>query len=184
MIIVWVLLSFLSGSLPFSVWIGALVLQTDIRTIGDGNPGASNVWKAGGALWGVWAIVLDFAKGAIPVVIFNDWVELEGWKLTAVALAPILGHAFSPFLRFQGGKALAVTFGIWTGLTLWFAPTVLGIVFGIWLTIVKNDAWAVMLGLLTLLLAFLLFDNNPVYLSVWVGCFLILGWKHRLEIIW
>ncbi len=176
--VVWVLLSFLSGSLPFSVWIGRLALQTDIREVGDGNPGAFNVWKTGGMWWGMLAILLDFAKGVVPVAVGNYGLGLEGWWLTAVALAPILGHAFSPFLRFQGGKALAVTFGIWTGLTLWLAPTILGIAFGLCLTILKKDAWAVMLGLVTLLLVLLLVEPDPVYVWVWLGNFVILGWKH------
>ncbi len=176
--IYYVLLAFLCGSLPFSVWIGRCALQTDIRRVEDGNPGATNVWKAGGAWWGILALLLDFAKGAVPVAIFNYWLELGGWELTAVALAPILGHAYSPFLHFRGGKALAVTFGTWTGLTLWFAPVVLGAAFGLWLTILKKDAWAVILGLLTLFIALLLLVPNPVYLSVWVGSFLIVGHKH------
>ena len=175
----YVLVAFLCGSLPFSVWIGRLALQTDIRGVGDGNPGATNVLQAGGSLWGLLAVVLDFAKGAIPVAIFNyEWGLTGGW-LTAVSLAPILGHAFSPFLRFRGGKALAVTFGIWTGLTLWLAPTVLGLAFAVWVSILKKDAWAVLLGLVTLLIVLLLFVPDPVYGWVWIGNFLILGWKHR-----
>jgi glycerol-3-phosphate acyltransferase PlsY len=178
MIVVWVVLAFLSGGLPFSVWIGRLALRTDIRGVGDGNPGATNVWKVGGAFWGILAIVLDFAKGAVPVVAGNFWLGLDGGALTAVALAPILGHAYSPFLGFRGGKALAVTFGIWTGLTVWFAPTVLGLAFALWLILLKKDAMTVMLGLVTLLIALLLFMPNPVYVWVWVGNFMILGWKH------
>ena len=174
----YILLAFLSGSLPFSVWIGRLALHTDIREIGDGNPGATNVWQAGGRLWGMLAVVLDFAKGAVPVAVANHWLGLAGWGLTAVALAPIFGHAFSPFLHFRGGKALAVTFGIWTGLTVWLAPTVLGLAFALWLTILKKDAWAVLLGLVTLLVVLLLVEANSVYLWVWLGNFLILAWKH------
>jgi glycerol-3-phosphate acyltransferase PlsY len=81
-------------------------------------------------------------------------------------------------LGFRGGKALAVTFGIWTGLTLWFAPTVLGLAFVLWLILLKKDAMTVMLGLVTLLIALLLFMPDPVYVWVWVGNFMILGWKH------
>jgi glycerol-3-phosphate acyltransferase PlsY len=175
----FVLLAFLSGSLPFSVWIGRWALQTDIRGVGDGNPGATNVWKAGSKAWGVLAVLLDFAKGAVPVAIFHYGLGGEGGWLTAVSLAPILGHAFSPFLRFRGGKALAVTFGVWTGLTLWFGPTVLGVAFAVWLIILRKDVGAVLLGMGTLLLVLLLVTPDPVYIWVWVGNFLILAWKHR-----
>jgi glycerol-3-phosphate acyltransferase PlsY len=127
----------------------------------------------------VLAVLLDFAKGAVPVAIFHYGLEGEGGWLTAVSLAPILGHAFSPFLRFRGGKALAVTFGIWTGLTLWLAPTVLGMAFAVWLIILRKDVGAVLLGMGTLLLVLLLVTPDPVYIWVWLGNFLILAWKHR-----
>jgi glycerol-3-phosphate acyltransferase PlsY len=175
----WILLAFLLGSLPLSVWLGKIALHTDIRHFGDGNPGAANVWRAGGKWWGIVAVLLDFLKGAIPVGLANYVVALEGWALVAVALAPILGHAFSPFLGFRGGKSLAVTFGIWTGLTLWVVPTVMGLAFGFWLAILVVEGWAVLLGMLTLLVFLLVAMPDPVLLAVWFGSLLILVWKHR-----
>ena len=175
----WILLAFLLGSLPLSVWLGKIALHTDIRHFGDGNPGAANVWRAGGKWWGIVAVLLDFLKGAIPVGLANYVVALEGWALVAVALAPILGHAFSPFLGFRGGKSLAVTFGIWTGLTLWVVPTVMGLGFGFWLAILVVEGWAVILGMLNLLVFLLVAMPDPVLLAVWFGSLLILVWKHR-----
>ncbi|KPK05115.1 MAG: hypothetical protein AMJ56_16395, partial [Anaerolineae bacterium SG8_19] len=67
--LIWIALAFLCGSLPLSVWLGRLVLGIDIRQFGDGNPGAANVWRAGGAKWGLTAVLLDFLKGAIPVAL-------------------------------------------------------------------------------------------------------------------
>jgi hypothetical protein len=96
----WFIIAFLCGSVPFSVWVGRLAGK-NIRQYGDGNPGATNAWKAGGAFWGGAAAILDFAKGAIPVLLANYVVGLEGYSLAAVALAPLLGHAYSPFLRFR-----------------------------------------------------------------------------------
>ena len=146
----WIVLAFFCGSLPLSVWLGRLFLGTDIRQFGDGNPGAANVWRAGGVRWGLLAVFLDFLKGAIPVGIANFVVGVDGLAMAAVAIAPVAGHAFSPLLGFHGGKALAVAFGIWAGLTLWFVPTILGLFFGVYLALVKPDGWAVLLGLLSL----------------------------------
>ncbi len=182
MIGLWVLLSFLSGSLPFSVWVGRFVLHKDIRHYGDGNPGSFNVFRAGGRFWGVTAVLLDFLKGVIPVSLAYFRVGMEGWELTAVALAPILGHAFSPFLKFRGGKALAVTFGVWCGLSLWVIPTVLGIFFAIWLNVTKVGGRAVLLGLLSLLPVLLLLDAPWEWYVVWWGNTLILAWKHCQEV--
>lgn len=176
--IVWIFIAFLCGSLPLSVWLGRLVLGEDITEFGDSNPGASNVWRAGGARWGLLAVLLDAVKGAIPVGLANFVFDVEGVTLVAVAIAPIAGHAFSPFLGFRGGKALAVTFGIWTGLTLWIVPTILGIFFGIYLTLIKPAGWAVIMGIFSLLVV-LLFIGNPLWLGVWAGMFVILAWKHR-----
>jgi len=181
-----VALSFLSGALPLSVWIGRWGVGVDIRQVGDGNPGASNVWRAGGARWGWLAIVADFSKGLIPVALVNFGLGWDGWALTAVSIAPILGHAFSPFLHFHGGKALAVSFGVWAGLTIWLGPVLLGAGFAIWLAILKKDAWAVLAGAATQLVAFLLIDAiwgiAWEWLVVWVGMTAVFIWKHKTEL--
>jgi glycerol-3-phosphate acyltransferase PlsY len=178
----WIVFAFLMGSLPLSVWLGRLGLGLDIRQYGDGNPGAANVWRAAGPRWGLLSVLLDFLKGFLPVGLANYLFGLEGLALAAVALAPILGHAFSPFLRFNGGKALAVTFGIWAGLTLWLAPVILGILFGLFLAILRPEGWAVLAGSLSLLPVLLLLEANVVWLVVWAGMALILAWTHRADL--
>jgi acyl phosphate:glycerol-3-phosphate acyltransferase len=178
----WVIVAFLCGSLPFSVWVGRLALRRDVREFGDGNPGASNVFRAGGKGWGVAAILLDGFKGAIPVALAYYWAGLEGWWITAVALAPILGHAFSPFLRFRGGKALAVTFGVWFGLLFWVGPTVLGLSFAFWLWLLAVEGWAVLAGMLTFLVFLQFFPGDWTLQAIWLGNFIILAWKHRADL--
>lgn len=176
--IFWFVLAFLSGALPFSVWIGRLAGK-NIRQYGDGNPGATNALKAGGAFWGAAAVILDFGKGAIPILLANYEVGLTGYSLASVAVAPILGHAYSPFLGLRGGKALAVTFGVWTGLTLWLVPAVLGISFVIWILILKNDGRTVLAGMFTVLILLLIIRADTVWYLVWFGNTIILAWKYR-----
>lgn len=180
--ITWVLLSFGCGTLPMSVWVGKAALGVDIREFGDGNPGATNVFRAGGRGWGIVALLLDFLKGAIPVGIANFGFGIEGFSLTAVALAPILGHAYSPFLGWQGGKALAVTFGIWTGLSLFVVPILLGLSFAVWLTLLRPEGWSVVAGSLTLLILLLSLFWSPVWIATCVGMLLILAWTHRADL--
>ena len=175
----WIVFAFLCGSLPLSVWLGRLALGVDITQYGDGNPGAANVWRAGGGRWGMLAVLLDFFKGAIPVGLANYAAGLDGWLLAAVAIAPILGHALSPFMGFRGGKALAVTFGIWTGLSLFVVPIMMGLFFGFYLWLLKPEGWAVMAGVFSLLAALLILFPDPVWLGVWAGMTLILAWTHR-----
>jgi glycerol-3-phosphate acyltransferase PlsY len=180
---IWFISAFLSGSLPFSVWVGRLALRTDIRRYGDGNPGATNVLRSGGKGWGALALLLDVLKGAIPVGLAFFWAGLSGWPLAAVALAPILGHAFSPLLRFHGGKAVAVTFGIWAGLTVWEGPTVLGLALGLWFAVVVIDGWAMIPAMFSLLLYLLFARPDPALLAIWAGNTLILAWKHRTDLV-
>ncbi len=175
----WIILAFFLGSIPFSVWLGRLWLRTDIRTYGDGNPGAANAWRAGTWRVGIPAMLLDYLKGAIPVSLAHYGFGVFGWGLAAVALGPVLGHAFSPFLRFRGGKALTVTFGIWTGLSLAEGPIVLGLLFGFFLLVQNEDAWAVILGLLTFLAYWWLRQADLPILAACVGNTVILAWKHR-----
>ena len=178
-VLFWTVIAFFSGALPFSVWVGRLALRTDIRQYGDHNPGGSNVMRAGGKFWGIVAILLDGFKGAIPIWMAIGWGHISGWPLVIVALAPVVGHAYSPFLGFRGGKAIAVTFGIWSGLTLWFAPTVLGISLAVGLAILVVPGWAVMFGMAVLAGALFFYEPDPLFVPVWIVNVAILAWKHR-----
>jgi glycerol-3-phosphate acyltransferase PlsY len=179
---VLLLFAFLCGSLPFAAWIGRLCLGVNLRHVGDGNPGSFNVYLAGGARWALLALMLDVMKGAIPVGLAYRQVGSGGAALAAIALAPVLGHAFSPWLRFRGGKALAVTFGIWSGLTLWEAPLVLGLSFTSWVSLLASDGLAVIFGMFSLLAYLLVTQAPPSMLWVCIGNLVILAWRHRDEL--
>ena len=178
----WTVLGFLAGAMPFSLWLGRWLLRDDIRLYGNGNPGAVNAWRAGGWRIGVLAILLDSLKGALPAGLAQLWSGLSDWYLLPVALAPVLGHAFSPFLGFHGGKAVAVTFGIWCGLTAWEGPTVLGCLFGFFLLIQTVDAWAVTLGMSCFALYLLLRQFGAPVLMICAGNLLVVAWKHRRDL--
>ncbi len=180
--LVWTFVAYLSGSIPFSVWLGRLTLHTDIRSYGDHNPGATNVARAGGWQLGALALLLDMLKGAIPVGLAWYWGGLSGWSLVPVALAPVLGHAYSPFLRFRGGKALAVTMGVWGGLTLGEGPLVLAMLLLLWYAVIAIDGWAVLLTGLSFGAYLLLTDAEAYLLAIWAGNTLIVAWKHRTDL--
>jgi glycerol-3-phosphate acyltransferase PlsY len=177
--LLWTTIGFLSGSVPFSLLLGRLFARADVRDYGDGNPGATNAWRAGGWPVGVAALLLDYVKGAVPVGLAHFVFSVSGWPLIPVALAPVLGHTFSPFLRLRGGKGVAVTFGIWTGLTLGEAPVLLGILLGIFFLIQTADAWAVILSMGVFLAHLVLRRADPILIAIWIGNVLILLWKHR-----
>ena len=109
---VLVVLAFWLGACPFALWIGKWFLGKDIRNYGDGNPGAYNVMRAGGRWSFALALVVDMAKGVPFVALAHYQFGLPEAMVMVVGLSAILGHAFTPILRFSGGKALGVTGGV------------------------------------------------------------------------
>lgn len=190
-VLLFSIVGYLSGSLPFSVWLPKLILGADVRKVGeDDNPGAANAFKAAGkSRWwlGLTALLLDGFKGLIPVAVARYNFGIDGWALVPVALAPIAGHAYSVFLRFRGGKAIVVTFGVWTALTVYvnepvqggyLSPLILGGFFIFFMVLLSSSAWSVILGMLGLLGYLLISHAEAWLLAVWIGNFLILVLKH------
>ena len=177
-----VLIAFLCGSLPFSVWLGKLFLRVDVRKYGDGNPGATNVFRSGSKIVGLLALMLDITKAAAPVGLAYHNLGIRGVPMFLIALAPVLGHVFSPFLGFRGGKAVAVSLGVWIGLTIWKASLVGVIAASIGILLTTTSGWAVMLGLAGILMALLIWMPDPLFLMVWAGMTLILIWTHRADL--
>jgi acyl phosphate:glycerol-3-phosphate acyltransferase len=191
-LVLWPVLAFACGSSPFAVWLGRLFLGRDIRHYGDANPGATNVLRAGSKWLAALVLLLDFGKGAAPVLLAHFFWGVTGWMLVLTALAPVLGHAFSPWLGWRGGKAVATTGGIWCGLTAWEGPTIGGILLVLAYSLLAVDGWAVLAavaGLVGYLLvtpaAWNLLDARPepwIILAVGLGNLLILAWKHRADL--
>jgi glycerol-3-phosphate acyltransferase PlsY len=177
--LVWTLIGFVSGSVPYSLLLGHWLLRRDIRNYGDGNPGSTNVFRAGSRWVGVAALLLDGFKGAIPVGIAYWGFGISDWRLLPVALAPVIGHAWSPFLRGRGGKAVATTAGIWTGLTGPEAPIVISVLLLVWFLALNRSGWAMLATWLCFGLHVLNYHRDPIWLTLWLCNFLILVWKYR-----
>jgi glycerol-3-phosphate acyltransferase PlsY len=176
---IWTATGFLLGSIPFSYLIGVLFLRKDIRDFGDKAPGATNVAKAGGRALYIIAILLDAFKGTVPVLLAQIISGISGWEMILVAVSPVLGHAFTPFLKFQGGQGVATTFGVWLALTGWAGPLVLGACAGLMFLIQKNWVWSTIGGMIGLLV-FLLAAHYPLQMAgAWTGHTAILFYKRR-----
>jgi len=111
-------LGYLCGSLPWGLWLGRLAKGVDVRTLGSRNLGATNVYRSLGAAVGVPVLLLDVAKGALPtwlvprLALTADFPGGSEWCRLAVALAAVMGHVFTVFARFRGGKGVATTAGV------------------------------------------------------------------------
>jgi len=108
---------FVLGSIPFGYIIPKAVAGIDIRKFGSGNVGATNVTRALGLKWGSLVFVLDTLKGFFPVLLVRLMVPYNVELALATGLAPILGHVFTPFLGFKGGKGVATSLGVFLALS-------------------------------------------------------------------
>jgi glycerol-3-phosphate acyltransferase PlsY len=172
------LAAFWLGACPFSVWVGHKFLGREIRDYGDGNPGAANVMRAGGRKSFGLAMFLDIAKGVPFVYMAHAVWGLPHMAVVIVALSAILGHAFSPFLGFKGGKSIAVTGGVLLALPHLEVFLVLLVFFLIAFLFIEKDAWVVIAGSAGTL-AYLVVTRGSSWESLlMLGVLVILTIKH------
>lgn len=182
----WNILSFMAlgftlGSIPFAYILARVFTGRDVRAIGDGNPGAANAWKAGGWRIGLLAVFFDLCKGFLPLYLAQR-AGLSEWALVPVALSPILGHALQPFLQFRGGKALAVSGGVWLA---WIGPRVFPVYASLTLPVLalqEEHAWAAFSGTLALLAYALWLGTSPALMVFAALNMVLIGWTHRREL--
>jgi glycerol-3-phosphate acyltransferase PlsY len=110
------ILGFLLGAVPFGLVVSQAMDLPDPRTVGSKNVGFTNVLRVSGAKAGVMTLLGDMGKGWIMGWASMQWLTVESF-IMVVALAPILGHIFSPFLNFKGGKGVATALGSVVGLS-------------------------------------------------------------------
>ncbi len=113
-----VAIGYVLGSIPFALIITRWRRGIDVRRVGSGNPGASNVWRSAGPMLGLSVLVLDCGKGATAVIV----ARRMGLALDAQALAglaAIAGHVWPVWLKFRGGKGVATSAGVFTVLMPW-----------------------------------------------------------------
>ncbi len=110
--ILWPAVAFVMGAVPFGRIIGKAVARVDVREVGSRNIGATNVAREVGTGWGVVTLILDALKGGLPVLVAAT-LGRGGVGLAEVSgLAAMVGHQYSPFLGFRGGKGVATALGV------------------------------------------------------------------------
>lgn len=115
--LMYCLVAFLVGGIPFGYLVGRAVMGGDIRSHGSGNIGATNVWRVLGWKCGMAVLLLDAFKGLLPTMFSERLLRLGGfqpasWLLVAAGLSAIAGHMFPVWLRFRGGKGVATALGV------------------------------------------------------------------------
>ena len=102
---------YLIGSFPTGVVLSRKKYRIDIREMGSGNIGATNITRVFGWSAGIFTLLVDFLKSFLPLYWLHFKYPMESWLLTSVGIALVLGHCFSVFLRFKGGKGVATSLG-------------------------------------------------------------------------
>lgn len=120
-------LSYLAGATPTSYWVGKAFHGIDLRQHGSGNLGATNAFRVLGWKWAVPVMAVDVLKGFVPAWFFPGWAGAPfGWTL-AFGGAAILGHMFSVWVAFRGGKGVATSAGVFLALAPWACLAALGV---------------------------------------------------------
>jgi acyl phosphate:glycerol-3-phosphate acyltransferase len=125
---VWLLASYLLGSIPTSYLVSRAFAKIDLRQHGSGNLGATNLYRVLGWKYAIPVALFDIAKGAIPVLYFAPQVSSSELFALACGVAAIVGHVFSVFVQFKGGKGVATAAGVMLGLT----PIALAVAAAVW----------------------------------------------------
>ncbi len=124
----WLLASYLVGAIPTSHLVSRSFAKIDLRQHGSGNLGATNLYRVLGWKYAIPVGLFDIAKGAIPVLVFAPRVSGSELYALACGVAAIIGHVFSVFVGFKGGKGVATAAGVMLALT----PLALGVAAAVW----------------------------------------------------
>ena len=177
--IFFIVFSYLLGSIPFGYLIFYFTEGKDIRTLGSGNIGATNVLRSKGKLAGLLTLALDIFKGAVPVIYGQIHFALP-WLVLLGALAVLLGHVFPVFLKFRGGKGVACLVGIF--LVFYYPAALIFLaVFLLTLQFTRYVSLASMLGTTALFFCILFTQVVETAMVVFVMLLLIV-FRHRSNI--
>ncbi len=176
----WILISFVSASVPWSLILGYIFSNKDIRTVGDKNPGGTNTLKLSGIKVGLMAIFLDISKSFFPVY-FSLFYGFIGYELILICLAAISGSIFSPFLKFNGGKSLSVSCGIWLAISSGIIGPLICLMMAFSHSVQKTHIWTILFGWLGILIWVLIFSFELEYVIIFFINFILVMYKHRKE---
>lgn len=172
--------SYVLGSIPTGLWLGLRLRGVDIREHGSKNIGATNTLRVLGRLLGALALAGDMLKGLVPVLVacwLNIWPELP----LLCGVAAILGHTFSIFLGFRGGKGVATGAGVFLGLA-WLPTLAAAVVFAVLVALTRMVSAGSIAGALALVVGLHIMPFSwPVrVMGMLIGALVV--WKHRSNI--
>lgn len=192
------LVAFFLCGIPSAYIVGRAMGQVDIRTLGSGNVGSTNVARSLGAKAGLLTLVCDILKAVVALLVAHVLIGFVGtgegfeqtcpggrydWCMSLVYLFALLGHIFSPFLKFHGGKGIAVGFGgavvliPLAGVSLWVPFLLLAV------PTRYVSAGSIAAALSMPFLANLFYNPSVAFTAILIACSALVVWSHRTNIV-
>ncbi len=171
-------LAFFAGSIPFGLFVAKLWGIKDVRMVGSTNTGATNVVRAAGWKAGTLTFLLDFLKSLLPMLYFQCEGIACGDFNVWIGLAAVLGHCFSPFLLFRGGKGVSTSFGVLLAINIWMGLAA-GLVYGLTLLILRVSALGSLFAMLFGLFEVVLFCESRAEKIAMFAIVLVVLHRHR-----
>ena len=172
-----IIVSYLFGSIPFGLLLTKIFLKKDIREIGSGNIGATNVLRAGNKILGYSTLVLDILKAVLPILyikfFINDYLYIS-------ALSIFIGHVFPIWLKFKGGKGVASYLGILCCLDI-FTALIFGVVWISIFILFKFSSLSSLIASLTIPIFHFFYNSNSDYYFYFM-MFILIFFTHRENI--
>ena len=174
--IVTALISYLFGSIPFGYLFTKILLKKDIRNVGSGNIGATNVLRTGNKSLGYLTLILDIAKAVVPVI----YIKFNYPDLVYIsALCAFLGHLFPIWLKFKGGKGVATFVGILISINIYYA-LVFGIVWIITFIISRYSSLSSLFASISIPIYLLIINQSNIIFFIIM--FVLIFYTHRENI--
>ena len=174
--IVTALISYLFGSIPFGYLFTKILLKKDIRNVGSGNIGATNVLRTGNKSLGYLTLILDIAKAVVPII----YIKFNYPDLVYIsALCAFLGHLFPIWLKFKGGKGVATFVGILISINIYYA-LVFGIVWTLTFLISRYSSLSSLFATISIPIYLLIINQSNIIFFIIM--FVLIFYTHRENI--
>ncbi len=179
--VVWIVVAYLLGSIAFGIVVSKIFGLPDPRTVGSGNPGATNVLRSGKKLAAALTLLGDVVKGWLPV-----WLALQSdmlmWGVACVSLSVFIGHLYPIFYKFKGGKGVATALGVMLAIS-----PLLGLAAMLtWIAVFAISRYsslaAIIAAALAPIYAWVLLSAYKDYVIAVIVMSLLLIWRHRTNI--
>ena len=174
---------YIIGSIPFGVLISRCIAEIDITQRGSGNIGATNVARELGIKWGIVTLLLDILKGFIPIFIFYHYLNYySGIGLLIACLSIFLGHQFSLFQNFRGGKGVATALGVFIAVSPFSAITAVFIfIFTVYITDIVSLGSMIAACTMPLILFFSIESKYLIIASLIMAALICLKHKDNIQ---